>query len=218
MDRRVYTSIVQRLIDTIRRFGLEYWGRYYSVYRGECVDIVDANSGKISVKVPITGLDTTILEPALPIYSHAGQGYGHFWPPKPGDFVWVFFENGDPTVPIYVGGWWAKDELPDDFKSVDDAGVPQTRGWITPGGHKILLGDKSGEEYVEVSHSGGKRVRMTAEKVSVGIGDGPFEPVVLGNQLKQYIDTHIHPTSYGPSSPPQQPLPDTALSTSVETT
>lgn len=39
------------------------------------------------------------------------------------------------------------------------------------------------------------------------------EPLVLGNQLKTWLDAHTHPTPMGPSGPPAAPLPPAALST-----
>ena len=42
---------------------------------------------------------------------------------------------------------------------------------------------------------------------SVELGAGAIDHVVLGEKLKQYFDTHIHPTPGGPSGPPIVPMP-----------
>jgi hypothetical protein len=42
---------------------------------------------------------------------------------------------------------------------------------------------------------------------TVELGAGATDHVVLGEKLKQYFDTHIHPTPAGPTGPPIIPMP-----------
>ncbi len=145
--------------DNLLRFGLEYFGRYYGMYRGLVTSNADdENRGRIKVKVPAVFGKEELTNWALPVFRSAGNQYGEFWPPEDGDGVLVVFENGDANYPMYVGGWYANDELSSDFHiegSGKSAKPPTRRGWITKGGHKILLEDKDGEQSVLVSWTDG---------------------------------------------------------------
>jgi hypothetical protein len=48
----------------------------------------------------------------------------------------------------------------------------------------------------------------------LNLGTGASEKAVLGDQLKAYLDSHIHPTGVGPSGPPTTPM--NALSSTVK--
>jgi uncharacterized protein involved in type VI secretion and phage assembly len=155
----------------------------------------------------------------------AGSSQGIFWPPEEKEYVWVFFENGDPTVPLaYMGGWFAAEDVPapdeDKGNSLDpeDDGAPKKRGFMTPGGHSVVLSDKNGEERVTIRHKDGTIVQWTEEKkVKVGKEGGSFEPMMKGSTVKQWLDSHTHPHSWGPTGPPASPLPSNALSEDTET-
>jgi hypothetical protein len=65
----------------------------------------------------------------------------------------------------------------------------------------ISIGD---QPVFEISQTGGA--------LSIDIGGGASEPLVLGNALKELLnsffmkyDTHVHPTPMGPSGPPVVP-------------
>ena len=143
---------------------------------------------------------------------------GLFWPPETGEYVFVFFDNGDPTKPIaYVGGWYAPDEVPDEFEP-DSEGNPKKRGFKTPGGHIICLDDTDGKEVVRIRHKDGTVVEWTdKKKVRIGKEDGSFEPMLKGSTVKRWLENHVHPHSWGPTGKPIQPLPPGALSGDTET-
>lgn len=151
-----------KFLDNLLQFGLEYFGRFYGLYRGTVQSNKDPdNQGRIKVVVPSIG-DHEIGDWAYPVMIHGGKDpdddakkYGEFWPPEEGDGVWVAFENGDPSIPIYMGGWYAKDELYEDFQAESEKS-PTARGWRTKGGHKIVLDDKDGEQVLTVSWTNGE--------------------------------------------------------------
>lgn len=142
--------LLREFIDNVKKFGLEYFGRYYSSYRGVVASNEDPEmKGRIKVKVPAIFDNEVINEYAYPKQLWAGPNHGVFFPPIPGSGVWVSFECGDPNYPIYEGGWWAKEdgkdlELPTEFQE----SLPKTYGIVTPGGHAITFRDKDGEENV----------------------------------------------------------------------
>ncbi len=139
-----------RFYDNLKRFGLEYFGLYYGVYRGTVASVVDGDQGKLEIIVPGTGKTSEPLSaPAYPMTAFAGAGYGMYMLPEPGDTVWVMFERGSLRFPIWTGGWYGKDELPADF-----AGKAQrARGFVTPAGHKVVLDDDENKIIVSVKHS-----------------------------------------------------------------
>ena len=54
--------------------------------------------------------------------------------PEVGSGVWIEFEGGDVSYPIWVGCYWRDGELPSDA-------APAVKAIVTKSGHKILLDD-----------------------------------------------------------------------------
>jgi hypothetical protein len=206
-------------IDQLTRFGLEYWRRYYGPYKAKVISNNDpSGTGRVLVNCPRSRLGEGNSKWVLPMMSGAGPQCGMFWPPEKDDYVFVFFDNGDPERPCgYLGGWYAEGEIHPDLDTESD-GSPKQRGFRTPGGHLISLSDKGGEERVLIRHKDGTIVEWTSGgKVQIGKEGGSFEPLLKGTAVKQYIDSHTHPHSWGPTGPPISPLPPTALSDDSET-
>jgi len=159
----------------------------------------------------------------FPMMHGAGEDCGIFWPPEEGDYVFIFFENGDPTIPLgYVGGWFAPGEVPtgdnDDSLDPETDGSPKKRGFKTPGGHSVVLDDKFGSEKVTIRHKDGTIVQWTDDnKVRMGNENGSFEPMMRGSTVKRWLETHSHPHSWGPTGSPIQPFPQDGLSDDTET-
>ncbi len=80
-------------------------------YRGRVLDNLDPLVlGRLLVAVPqVPGAALTWATPCVP---YAGLQVGfHFIPPI-GANVWVEFEGGNPSFPIWVGCFWSEGELP----------------------------------------------------------------------------------------------------------
>jgi hypothetical protein len=81
-------------------------GTYLGKYKAVVVNNVDPLLiGRIQVIVP----DVASLAPstwAMPCVPVAGVNMGLFSPPLIGSGVWVEFERGDPSKPIWVGCYW----------------------------------------------------------------------------------------------------------------
>ena len=94
------------LPELIQRYGLEFIGRYYSTYRAVVLDNQDPeNLGDIEVMIPsIHDGVQAWAKPKNSIGGGVNHGYKYLTP-KPGDIVWVEFENGDPLRPVwsYIG-------------------------------------------------------------------------------------------------------------------
>jgi uncharacterized protein involved in type VI secretion and phage assembly len=95
----------QNLLEWVR-------GHYFGKYRGTVAENQDQTSrGRLKVKVPaILG---TLEVWAMPCVPYAGKSVGFYSLPAVGAGVWIEFEAGDPSYPIWTGCFWADAELPD---------------------------------------------------------------------------------------------------------
>lgn len=132
---------------------------YFGKYRGVVEDTDDPTKrGRIQVRVPsVLG---ALKVWAMPCVPYAGKGVGFYSLPDVGTGVWVEFEGGDPSFPIWTGCFWADDELPDESKAT-------LKVWKT--GSVTLRIDDEAEEAV-LSASGGGKVGVSAE-VALEAGD-----------------------------------------------
>lgn len=209
----------RKFLEQMYRFGLEYFRRYHGPYKARVIDNEDPEKlGRVLVVCPRAKLGESNANWVFPMMNGAGSGHGVFWPPEKDDYVWVFFENGDPTLPLtYMGGWYAPDEV-DESLEPDAQGSPKRRGFKTPGGHSVVLDDAEGQEKITIRHKDGTIVEWDESgKVRVGKEGGSFEPMLKGDAVKQYLESHTHPHPWGATGPPVQPLPPAALSSDTET-
>ena len=130
--------------------------RHLGKFRGTVIDNADPlKKGRLKIECPDV-LDTVQLW-AMPCVPYAGKKVGFFAMPPKGAGVWIEFENGDASLPIWVGCFWAKDEMP------DGGGVPDVKLWKTDS-IKLLLDDK--EDDVLLENSSSASIKMTDEIVS----------------------------------------------------
>lgn len=213
-----FSDKLEEFIDYLTRFGLEYYKRYYGPYRAKVTNNKDPEGlGRIIVSVPRARVPANNGMWVFPMMNGAGMEHGIFWPPEEGDYVFVFFDNGDPRVPLgYMGGWYASKEVHPDLMPNED-GTPNKRGMRTPGGHLIAFSDKAGEEKITIRHKSGTIVELTSgDKVRIGKEGGAFEPMIKGSTAKKWLESHTHGHPWGPSTPPLQPFPVNGLSDDVE--
>lgn len=93
--------------------------QFFGKYRGKVVKNIDPlQQGRIQISCPqILGDDP--LSWAMPCTPYAGPGVGFFTIPPIGANVWVEFEEGDPSNPIWVGCYWDEGQLPASATSPD---------------------------------------------------------------------------------------------------
>ena len=80
--------------------------KFYGKYRGTVTVNVDPEQrGRIMAMVPdVLGVIPSSW--AMPCFPIAGKQQGTYFIPQIGAGVWVEFENGDPSHPIWTGGFW----------------------------------------------------------------------------------------------------------------
>jgi len=118
---------------------LHMWIRshFFGKYRGTVTDNNDTTSrGRLKVTVPAV-LETLEVW-AMPCVPYAGDSVGFYVLPENGSGVWVEFEGGDPSFPIWSGCYWADNELPADASAVTMKILRTTTG-------QIQIDDDAGE-------------------------------------------------------------------------
>jgi len=137
----VFRHFIERLV----YYGLEAFGKYYSSYRGYVVDNNDPdNMGRLKLQVPSVARSKTLQTWAYPKHGFSGADYGTQLLPLIGDLVWVEFELGNPSQPLWMLGHFGKEERPEEFSS------PQIYGFKSPKGQIIIIDDD--KEEIIINH------------------------------------------------------------------
>jgi hypothetical protein len=116
---------------------------FYGKYRGTVINNVDPLlRGRLMLEVPdVTGLvPSSWAEPCVPLAGPSGPPMGVYMVPPIGTGVWVEFERGDPSKPIWVGCRWG---LPSDIPTLALAGLPVSPNICiqTLGQNMLMLSD-----------------------------------------------------------------------------
>jgi len=219
--------------------------RFYGKYRGIVRDNQDPkNLGRIRARVPdvLGDLDTGW---ALPCAPYAGDGTGLFSIPPNGAGVWIEFEAGDPSCPVWSGCWWGENQLPK-----DEGGTAATppikiirseRGLMVcmdDNGQTIVVSDENGSNLLKIQVTQGQvkvqgAVKVVVEAPRIELVENPTHPLVFGDRLLQYLNqlcltyaTHTHPgemvlnvlpVTPAPPVPPFPPATPSLISTRVWT-
>ena len=156
--------------------------RFYGKYRGTVTDNDDPNRrGRIRANVPAV-LGEQVSGWCAPCVPYAGAGVGIAFLPEIGSGVWVEFEGGDVSYPIWSGCYWRDDELPADV-------APAVKVIRTVAGHQILLDDDGSK--ITVTDPNGNTVTLESSGItlerganrvrvgdaSVSVNDGALEVV-----------------------------------------
>ncbi len=168
-------DILARLIERVD-------GRYYGKYRGHVTDNDDPdNLGRLKARVPrLLGDEETGW--ALPAFAYGGTAeQGFFAVPDVDAGVWIEFEGGDLSYPVWSGTWYTSGAIP------ESAG-PGKKVLKTASGHTLVLDDDgqtlqlrdgNGNSItmdsagIEISDANGNSIKMTASGISVN--DGALE-------------------------------------------
>lgn len=145
------------VIDRIRN-------RFYGKYRGSVTD-VDADTLRIKAKCPsVLGEQTTGW--CMPCVPYAGDTVGFAFLPEVGSGVWIEFEGGDVSYPIWTGCYWRAGELPEDA-------APAVKTIVTKAGHKILLDDDGGT--ITISDSNENKITLDSAGLTLERGSQKVE-------------------------------------------
>ncbi|BBA36202.1 uncharacterized protein sS8_4272 [Methylocaldum marinum] len=129
--------------------------QYYGKYRGTVVDNVDPNKrGRLQVTVPAV-LDTKQVW-AMPCVPYAGPSLGFYAMPEVGTGVWIEFEAGDVSYPIWTGCFWAEND-------VDQADADPRIKFFKTRKFTLRIDDGNGEIIIE--NDSGSQIKLTAQEI-----------------------------------------------------
>jgi phage baseplate assembly protein gpV len=217
-------DVLARLIERVE-------SRYFGKYRGHVTDNRDpSNLGRVKATVPRV-LGDQEGGWALPAFCYGGASeQGFFAVPDIGAGVWIEFEGGDLSYPIWSGTWYTAGAIP-------ESAQPGQKVLKTKSGHKIVLDDDAGS--FNITDSNGNSITMDGSSIQITAGgatqvvidapqiqivNGASHPLVFGDQLLQYLaqivqiyQIHTHPGNPAPPVPPMPPPTPSLLSTIVTT-
>lgn len=192
--------------------GIEALGRFYSFYRGMVVENEDPNHMN-SLQVAIPEIQGGIILWALPFGQHGGSKTGFkYLSPEIGDTVYVMFEYGNPSKPLWTYHGFGLDQIPEELDS------PYKMGLVTPNGNVLILDDSSGELNIFTNGN----ITIQSDKViqfNTGSNEGMVNINGITEKLNQTIseleslraafNSHTHggvQTGGGISAVPLQPV------------
>jgi hypothetical protein len=202
----------------------------FGKYRGSVLNNLDPLSlGRLQANVPEV-LGEVPTGWATPCAPYGGTGAGFFSIPPIGAGVWIEFEGGDVSRPIWTGCYWGTGEVP--MKPPASLSQPTTKIWRSDFGlttvlddaaQSITLTDATGQNRVEISVVTGT---VTIKGIARVVLDGALvnqgsqtaaHPGVLGDQLLAYLgqlvtifNTHVHPGELALGILPVTPAPPVA--------
>ena len=218
--------------------------RHYGKYRGTVTDNQDPRKiGRVKARVPeiLADVDSGW---ALPCAPYSGDKTGVFTVPANGAGVWIEFEAGDVSRPIWSGCWWSSGKLPTDeggTEATPDVKIVRSEQGLMVALHDdsqvIAVSDSNGKNIVQIEVQSGKvtvkaGTKVVVEAPQIELVENASHALVFGDSLLQYLNqlvmsfnTHMHPgqmagpfpvTPMIPAAPATPPTPD-LLSTKVKT-
>lgn len=137
-------------------------GRFYGKYRGTVTAVDEKSPLRIKAKVPAV-LGDVPTEWCMPCVPYAGDGAGIAFAPEIDAGVWIEFEGGDVSCPIWSGCYWHAGEIPSKV-------APQVKVIQTKGGQQIILDDKA--HSITVSDSNKNRATFDKNGITLVRGSG----------------------------------------------
>ena len=209
--------------ETVARLVERQTDRFYGKYRGiVATNIDESGQGRLAAIVPEV-LGVVPSSSALPCTPYAGAQAGLFTVPAVGSGVWIEFEAGDVSRPVWSGCWWGSAEVP-----LNESGNTATflnKVLRTDTGlmlafndatQTITMTDKTGLNVITMALGRidvtGKQI-VTIEAPLIKHGQGANHPAVFGddllvylNQLVAMFNSHVHPGELAAGFIPVTPM------------
>ncbi|MGW7487931.1 phage baseplate assembly protein V [Streptomyces sp. NPDC054786] len=154
--------------------------RFLGKFRGRVAANDDPMGiGRLRVQVPDV-LGDEVSTWAMPCFPFTGERAGQVVVPSVGAGVWVEFEQGDPSFPVWTGCWYGRrDELPEDAQA--DPAIAHPVVIQTPKKHKLVMSDVP-TNGILLEAPGGAFVKIDATGVHINNGHGASISLV-GDQV-----------------------------------
>jgi uncharacterized protein involved in type VI secretion and phage assembly len=139
---------------------IPFAGVFHGGYLAEVVDLDDP-SGLSRAKIRLLSFDGVDGHDG-PVWARvacpfAGSDRGAFLLPDIGDEVFVIFVNGDPRMPVIVGGLWNGNSQPPETIS---GGRNRRKVIRSKNGVTITMDDQDGQEQFIVETPGGQKITL----------------------------------------------------------
>jgi len=211
-------QLVAELADQVQR-------RFYGKYRGLVRDNQDPRGmGRIRADVPEV-LEDQVSPWALPCAPFAGDGLGQHTIPPVDAAVWIEFEAGDPSRPVWTGCWWGDGQVPKNNQN--SAATPPLKIIRTESGLMVSMDDDG--QVIDVSDEDGSNllkievqqgqilikgaIKAVVEAPQIELVQSATHPIVFGDELMSYLNnlvmalqTHTHPGELAAGFIPVTPM------------
>jgi hypothetical protein len=211
-------NTLEQLVELVR-------SRFYGKYRGKVTDTQDTQKkGRLKVIVPAVLGDLQVW--AMPCVPYGGTNAGHYFIPEKDAGVWVEFEGGDPSYPIWTGCFWGDSDTPKNEKGANPDPmikvVRSKQGLIVSmddNGQVIAISDSNANNIITLEVQAGKikikaTTKIVVEAPLIELVENASHPVVFGddllnylNQLCQIYQSHTHPGELALGVLPVTPAP-----------
>jgi hypothetical protein len=141
----------QAIVEVLERIR----SRFYGKYRGVVSDVEQSGRGRIKAKVP-----AVLGDPCVP---YAGPSVGIAFLPEVGSGVWIEFEGGDVSYPIWSGCYWRDGEIPSTV-------APATKVIQIVSGNQIVFDDNG--KTLTITDSNGNTVTLGASGITLQCANG----------------------------------------------
>ena len=144
--------------------------RFHGKYRGT-VSAVQPSTMRIKARVPsvLGDIETGWCMPCVP---YAGPKVGFAFLPEIGSGVWIEFEGGDLSYPIWVGGYWRQNEFPagpaEDVKLIITKEASQPGQQAEGREYGLRLNDTQGS--ITISDLNGNTVTLDSSGIKLANG------------------------------------------------
>jgi hypothetical protein len=153
--------VTEQTESKIRQLARDRRSQFWGKYRATVIQTLTGDDfGKLVVSAPDVYGDTQ-SPPVWPCAPFAGPNHGFVAIPEVGDGVWIEFEGGDPSQPVWTGGWWAKNDLSSPTQT-------NVRTWVTSKGMQIVMDD--GQTQMSLIHPQGGSIVLTSTDITLSIG------------------------------------------------
>src|SRR5262249_15087072 len=145
--------------------------------------------------------------------------------PAIGAGVWIEFEAGDVSRPIWTGCWWADGQLPSDQdgnSATTDFSILRSEAGLmvvfNDSSKTIAVSDQNGSNLMKIEINQGQitidaQTKVVVNAPQIELVDGASHPLVFGDSLLQYLNqlvslfnSHTHPGELAAGMLPVTPM------------
>jgi Type VI secretion system/phage-baseplate injector OB domain len=165
----------------------QFFGKYTGLVKG---NRDDDTLGRLQVAVP------AVFAPDETVEARAALPYGVFFVPEENTKVWVEFEGGDSTLPIWTGVQYGPGEFaPEAAKS-----PPTVRAVKTASGHLLVFDDTGGSEAIVITDGAHQHVvRLDNDGITIAHGSDSHKIAIGSSEITIAHGSASHAIAIGSS-------------------